>query len=710
MIPSKCFWPSARLGEAVAVLAQRSNLISNTPTLHTLLETSDELTDKEQMERLIEVTAASLGIEIKSKTVLYSEVLPILQTPGPTVIQVSNKDKKNFLAVLQCKRNTLSVLDSDLCIRQLPMRHVHDLLCQEVELPLRPKVEQLLDKANVSKRRRIKARAILLHQQLHNRRITKCWFLEVSPGSNFLQQLRQAGILRRLTLFLYTHTLFYMLFLVSWWLVGRSVFQGRIELGWLWAWALLLLTLVPLRVCATWLQSVIAVTVGGLIQKRLLYGTLRLHPDEIRHQGAGQLMGRVFEAEAIESLAINGGLLGLTALVELVFSAWVLSQGAGGLLHFSLLGGWVIVLAWFSYRYHQRFKQWTSMRRDLTHDLIENMVGHRTRLVQMPPERWHYAEDESLVQYSQKSTEMDVIAAQLLSLIARGWVVIGLVGLLPAFVTESAFSVSLAVGIGGVLSANLALRKLATGLIDLIGASVAWDQIAPLFHSADRPNIVGSLGVAFAGVTNKSLSRKPILSAYNLTYRFRSADAPLIKGCNLQIYVGDHILLEGESGEGKSTLAAIFTGLRQPDSGLLLLQGLDHTAWGNLGWQRVVATAPQFHENYILGNTLLFNLLLGKGRALDAGDQARAREICEELGLGSMLKKMPGGILQMVGEIGWQLSHGERSRLYIARALLQDADLIILDESFAALDPETLQRVVRCVQKRAKTLLVIAHP
>ena len=71
---------------------------------------------------------------------------------------------------------------------------------------------------------------------------------------------------------------------------------------------------------------------------------------------------------------------------------------------------------------------------------------------------------------------------------------------------------------------------------------------------------------------------------------------------------------------------------------------------------------------------------------------------------------MPAGLLQMVGETGWQLSHGERSRLYIARALLQRAELIILDESFAALDPENLRRALTCVLDRASTLLVIAHP
>jgi ATP-binding cassette, subfamily B, bacterial len=66
--------------------------------------------------------------------------------------------------------------------------------------------------------------------------------------------------------------------------------------------------------------------------------------------------------------------------------------------------------------------------------------------------------------------------------------------------------------------------------------------------------------------------------------------------------------------------------------------------------------------------------------------------------------------MQQVGETGWQLSHGERSRLFIARALLQRADVVVLDESFAALDPETLRQVLECVLARTKTLLVIAHP
>ena len=66
--------------------------------------------------------------------------------------------------------------------------------------------------------------------------------------------------------------------------------------------------------------------------------------------------------------------------------------------------------------------------------------------------------------------------------------------------------------------------------------------------------------------------------------------------------------------------------------------------------------------------------------------------------------------MQRVGETGWQLSHGERSRLHMARALLQRAELVVLDESFASLDPETQAQALRCARKRAPSLVVIAHP
>jgi ATP-binding cassette subfamily B protein len=131
---------------------------------------------------------------------------------------------------------------------------------------------------------------------------------------------------------------------------------------------------------------------------------------------------------------------------------------------------------------------------------------------------------------------------------------------------------------------------------------------------------------------------------------------------------------------------------------------------GGKAWRRAVAAAPQFHENHVLTGTFAFNLLMGREGWITQKDFVEAQAVCEELGLGPLLEKMPAGMLQMIGETGWQLSHGERSRLYIARALMQDADVLIFDESFAALDPENVRRALECVLRRARSVVVIAHP
>ena len=94
---------------------------------------------------------------------------------------------------------------------------------------------------------------------------------------------------------------------------------------------------------------------------------------------------------------------------------------------------------------------------------------------------------------------------------------------------------------------------------------------------------------------------------------------------------------------------------------------------------------------------LSFNLLMGRGWPPSPEDLDETLAVCHELGLGPLLERMPSALAEMVGDTGWQLSHGERSRVYLARAILQGAPLIILDESFSALDPETLEHCLDCI-------------
>jgi ATP-binding cassette subfamily B protein len=133
----------------------------------------------------------------------------------------------------------------------------------------------------------------------------------------------------------------------------------------------------------------LAIGGGGLLKRRLLYGALRLEPEELRNQGAGQLLGRVIESEAVESLALGAGFAGALAAIELVIAVAVLALGAGGWLQVLLFVAWIAVTLAIGWSCWSRCFQWTTARLGMTHDLVEKIVGHRTRLAQDGRERWH---------------------------------------------------------------------------------------------------------------------------------------------------------------------------------------------------------------------------------------------------------------------------------------------------------------------------------
>jgi ATP-binding cassette subfamily B protein len=335
------------------------------------------------------------------------------------------------------------------------------------------------------------------------------------------------------------------------------------------------------------------------------------------------------------------------------------------------------------------------------------MVGHRTRLAQEPSESWHEREDQSVDGYLAASERLDRSAPWMAAFIARGWLVVGIGAIAPSFARATFTLEHLAIALGAVLLAYRGFQKLGAGAPLVVQAFVAAAQAVPLLQAAARtgPPVAASL----AGASSRRVDRELVIEGRDLVSRYDDRLEPTPRGCSLQIRAGDRILLDGPSGSGKSTLASLLAGVRTPASGVLLADGLDRTSLRRDGWRRIVAMAPQFHENHLVTGPLAFNLLLGRPGAIGDADIQEAEAVCEELGLGDLLRRMPAGIMQQVGEGGWQLSHGERSRVYVARALLQDADVVILDEGFAALDASNLQRAIECVDRRAHAVLAIAH-
>jgi ATP-binding cassette subfamily B protein len=676
-------WPQSRLSEAIQSLAQESDLL---PTSNQQPATSNE--------EDVEATARRLNLEAQPVETPYPDLESQLGKMAPALIRLGS----GYLAILNSRPTILSPTGKKI---HIPASTIRSALCSEIESPAIQQIDALLTRAQIPPAKQARARNAILREQLSTTLIRGIWLLRLPPSADFWQQLRQAKVPRRLLTLGAAHAIQYMLWILAWWVIGANVLKPSSDQSWLWLWALLLLTLVPLRVLITWLQGRIAISTGARLKQRLFFGALNLDPDSIRHQGAGQLLGRVIETEAVESLALSGGFLGLVAVIELAISIFVLAVGAGGALQSLLLIAWLAITAAIAWRYYQRNRTWTDVRLSMTHDLVESMVGHRTRLAQLPPDRWHDGEDEALERYLKASKAMDNSTAALLAIIPRGWLVLGLAALIPAFAGGINSSAQIAIAVGGMLLAYRAFKRLAAGAWQLAGAAVAWQRVAVLFNSAkfEPPS----------NQPNRDREGASLLHARDLTFRYNHRTEPVLRGCSFQISSADRLVLEGASGGGKSTLVSLLSGLREPNSGRLLMNGFDRQSLGAEAWRKYIAAAPQFHENHVLAETLAFNLFMGRRGIIGSQDFAEAEAICSELGLAELLERMPAGLLQMVGETGWQLSHGERSRLYIARALLQNSELIVLDESFAALDPENLQRAVECVVKRAKALLVIAH-
>ena len=187
--------------------------------------------------------------------------------------------------------------------------------------------------------------------------------------------------------------------------------------------------------------------------------------------------------------------------------------------------------------------------------------------------------------------------------------------------------------------------------------------------------------------------------------RFAYANGPcLLDGIGLDLPKGNIVALTGASGVGKSTLADILAGLIEPDEGAVLVDGQPLDGGQMLAWRRSVA--------YVAQDAVLFD-----GQVADnlrwphpTAQRAEMTAALQRAGAGFVLES-EGGLERRTGERGRLLSGGERQRIALARALLAEPDLLILDEATNALDAETEQSVANTLTalRGQCTVLVIAH-
>ncbi len=711
-------WEIPRLGDLVEMLARKSGLTWRPREAPTPPDVLNQ-TDVETLGKWLDAAAAQFDLEAEPIEALYRDVEQLICNAAPAILTLPGADlgdAPRFLALLKGSPRRVKILCSDFAVRSFPLEKVRQMLCNRIEAPLIAPLQDGLREAGVPEERMPRVVQAILREQLAGARVVYGWLLRLSPGVSFIQHIRQGNLVTPFISMLGAQAVQQVISLFSWWLLGLGVFQGRFEWGWLSAWALILFTAIPFQLISLQAQNSLSVGSGNIFKQRLLYGVLKLEPEEIRHQGAGQFLSRVMEASAVELLALSGGFTAVMALIQVCTAAWVLAQGAGGLVHALLLLLWILILAGVSVVFVYQSFAWSGAYRSMTNDLVEHMVGHRTRLAQQAQGHWHDEEDSSLSQYLGLTAQQGY-TSMFLAFIPRGWILLSVAWLVVPLIGAPYSAPTLAVSLGGIMLAYQALQMIIAGVQSVMGMGIALQQTRPLLQAAARRRDVQPLVLNQSAAEAAEPQGAPapnlenaLLLARGVNFRYRQQGRLALQDCSLQIRRGDRVLLEGPSGGGKSTLAAVLAGLREAEAGLLLLHGLDQKTLGKEEWRRRVSVAPQFQENHVFTGTFAFNLLMGRRWPPYPVDLHTADEICRELGLGELLERMPARFQQMVGESGWQLSHGERSRLYIARALLQNADIIFLDESFGALDPQNLQRAMRCVLERANTVVVIAHP
>jgi ABC-type multidrug transport system fused ATPase/permease subunit len=198
------------------------------------------------------------------------------------------------------------------------------------------------------------------------------------------------------------------------------------------------------------------------------------------------------------------------------------------------------------------------------------------------------------------------------------------------------------------------------------------------------------------------------LELRDVSFAYPARHGSVLAGVNLTIPRGSFAAIIGETGAGKTTLVDILLGLLRPQTGKVLVDGveLDEESIGK--WRSIIGYVPQ--HIYLTDDTIAANIAFGINdgeldrEALERA--ARTANIHEFI-----VTELPEGYDTVVGEHGVRLSGGQRQRVAIARALYHDPEVLVLDEATSALDGSTENAVLEAIDKLAatKTLIVIAH-
>ena len=196
------------------------------------------------------------------------------------------------------------------------------------------------------------------------------------------------------------------------------------------------------------------------------------------------------------------------------------------------------------------------------------------------------------------------------------------------------------------------------------------------------------------------------ISLNSITFHYANSDKLIINQLNMIIKKGESVAFIGESGAGKTTLADIVMGLLTPQTGNVMVDGVDISTIPQI-WSGLIGYVPQ--SVFLIDDTIRANVAFGI-----PNNQVREEQIwraLEQAQLKDFVMSLPMGLDTVTGERGVKISGGQRQRIAIARALYDEPEILVLDEATSALDNDTERAVMQAIDslKGVKTLIIVAH-
>lgn len=196
------------------------------------------------------------------------------------------------------------------------------------------------------------------------------------------------------------------------------------------------------------------------------------------------------------------------------------------------------------------------------------------------------------------------------------------------------------------------------------------------------------------------------LELKNIVFSYPNAEAHVLDGVNITIKRGQAVAFIGPSGAGKTTLSDVVLALLEPQTGQILMDGIDIQELGTR-WNHLVGYVPQ--SVYLIDNSVRNNVAFGYSE--EEIDDEKVWKALEMAQIKDFVETLPEGLDTFVGEFGVRFSGGQRQRMAIARALYSNPDILILDEATSALDNDTENAVMEAIDalQGIKTLIIVAH-